>query len=294
MKNIAYSLIMTVLFGSFFPSAQAYANGNKYTEFNRVYNSSFLNEDLINKLAVSKVFESYFNATAAISYNIAVSYEFKSEAQKSEIINKFKNVYQNNEFKSTIDLDKEALAMAVKTNTTADDIVQFDKQMFILKNTLFNQFPELAKASGSDLRNIIDSAISRGGLIGKFTKNVVDAGSDCRQNAVNKYDKCLRPQATWYQSLLITGVVLCFIGALICTALGATAAGAVTAVTGGAASAVAAPIASGCLALFTTCYSGLAIAFSTSHNPSTDCNAYFENLLKTCIMVNGITYGGGI
>lgn len=293
MKNIAYSLIMTFLFGSFFPSYQAYANGTKHIEFNKIQNKTILNEDLINKLAVSKVFENYFNATAAIAYNIAVSYEFKSEEQKLEINNKFKNVYQNNEIKSTIDLDKEALAMAVKTNTSPDDINQFDKQMFILKNKLFSQFPELAKANQLDLRNIIDGAILKGGLMEKFTKNVVDAGSDCRKDAVNKYDKCLRPRATWYQALLITGVVLCFIGALICVGIGATAAGAITVVTGGAGAPVAAPIASGCLALFTTCYTGLGIAFGTSHNPTPDCDTYFNNLLKTCIMVNGITYGGG-
>ena len=200
---------MTFLFGSFFPSYQAYANGKKHIEFNKIHNSSLLNEDLVDKLAKSKVFESYFNSLYILVFSSQLSLSNKSSKQLEEIELKLKNI-----------TDSKGTTEDVYKVLNLDVDKSFDLKINELNVKLQNEFPELTLINKVEKEKIIENAIIKGELVTKF----LNANDDCIKNASEEYGKCLHG-VSWYRFAAAIAGGVCVIALIACVAVAALGTG---------------------------------------------------------------------
>lgn len=210
MKNIAYSLIMTVLFGSIFPSAQAYANGKKNIEFKNTYNTSIVNEDLVDKLAKSKFFESFYNQCAILSYHMATSVSYKSEKDRQMIAEKI-NQLNSSTTKSNESDNIEMLKLVGFDNP--DDFSDFDKRLSNLKIKLNNEFPQLLMLNHADVEIVMTKAIQKANLESKFS--ILLSKNQCYDDAHGEYTRCVSG-AKWWRTAAVIGGIICAVAVVAC------------------------------------------------------------------------------
>ena len=272
MKNIAYSFIMIILFGSLFPSAQAYANGKKYIQFNKIQNKTILNDDLVDKLVNSKNFEAYcysFFILGTLTFNNLSS---KTEKQLKETISKLENSKNGNDIKLSYEND----ILGFKINKEASE------KLNELSKKFRSEFSELAFLTKEQVENVVAKALVKGDMINKF---IAFADSEsCAVDALNNHTKCIA-DAKWFKVAAGACTVVGVIAIIVCgVALSAVSAGTAAPAWLSFAAATSASITTVCLTAF---------SYSWSSTIQSNCANIRDSDLKYCAFVYGSPAVGG-
>lgn len=212
MKNITYSLIMTFLFGSFFPSYQAYANGTKHIELNNTFNSSSINDDLVDRLANSKDFEKLYNHLSwmVIFSNANISgmsaKELEETRKELEILSNKKEITQDDDLNISKTLGFQDYDNYKSFNT------QFDK----LRTSLVKYFPELALMNEINQKDVYERAIIKGNLTSKFMSLI--SKQECFDAANKEYGGCVTG-GRWFRAAVGIITVVCAVVTLVCAVI---------------------------------------------------------------------------
>lgn len=212
MKNIAYSLIMTFLFGTFFPSYQAYAKGNNtFATMQKVPLNIKLNDDLVSKLASSKTFEAYYYSLFILARYSALSLSNKSEKQLEQVSLQLKQIVDkkdnNNNVYAALGLDVDKTFM-LKTDE--------------LQVKLKNEFPALITMDENQIKELINNAVAKGDLEAKAM--AFGARDDCFNDAAKEYTKCTSGTKWWSATaglacaICVTALVACLLATAFATA----------------------------------------------------------------------------
>ena len=275
MKNITYSLLMIFLFGSLFPSAQAYAKGNNnVATLPKVQFNSKLNDDLVNKLASSKTFESFYNQTAILSFHMSLTLAVISEKERAILVEKLDKFNSNEKLNESN--NNEMLKFLGFDNP--DDVSITNKRLSDLKIKLNNEIPELSMLSNSNLEIVMTKAIQQAGLEAKFA--ALASANECYENAHKDYTKCAAGSRWWRNAAAAAGV--------LCAALILACYLAVLTIPGGAAATSAFILAMG------SCVNFAVNAFNlNSAEISTTCVTTYKELNSECIRIWGAQVPGG-
>ena len=262
---------MTFLFGMFFPSYHAYANGSKHIEFE---NKIMFNDDLVDKLSVSKTFEKFYNKAFILSITLSANLAVNTEGQNEAIKLKLVEINDKKTFTEAGNLE----AYKILGFENIPEIKIFDSKLNELKIKLQREFPELVIMNKDELNRTLKSAIEKGGLESKAITLLTR--DECYANAGNLYSDCLT-QPSWFLKVVKRCAIVCFVGAIACAILG----------TAGTASAV---IAAGCGTLFGICFTGCGAAFGLGiSNISGECTDQYNARQTACINQFGVETGGG-
>lgn len=276
MKNIAYSLIMTFLFGTFFPSYQAYANGKKNIEFSKTYNYSILNEDLVDKLANSKTFEKFYNLTYMFS---AYSVSMLSHKSNEELeLLKLKAIELEN--KNGLSASDTIEIYKLFGYENSERILGFEANMNKLMTNLKNQFPDFARLNKIEAKEVIEKAIYKGDFATKAA--LLFDMDQCYDDANKSYSKCMS-NTFWAEVILVATCAIC-IGAVVACLYVAAATTA-----GAAAVAFAAQL----LPLAKTCVQTLSKAIlGVAASGTVTCDTSYHFKISACAQLYGIPPNG--
>ncbi len=212
MKNIAYSLCMTFLFGILCPSYQAYAKGKEASiALQKAQNKAKLSEDLIDKLASSKFFQSYYNTIFVIASYSSLSLSNKSEKKLKEITSKLEKI-SNKDLIS----DEDGVLEILGFNTDKN----LNNTLNILKVKLNNNFPELISMNEIDKKEVIEAAIIKGNLESKAL--ILLSKDQCYNDAANLFTKCTSG-SKWWSATAAIACVICLTALVACLAVTAFA-----------------------------------------------------------------------
>jgi hypothetical protein len=270
MKNIAYSLIMTFLFGSFFPSYQAYAKGNNtFATMQKAQLNTKLNDDLVNKLASSKTFEAYYYSLFTLAMYSALSLSNKSEKQLEQVSLQLEQIVDkkdnNNNVYAALGLEVDK-AFTLKTDE--------------LEIKLKNEFPALTVMDENQIKEVVNRAIVKGDLEAKAM--AFGVRDDCFNNAAKEYTKCTTG-SKWWSATAAIACGIC-VAALIACVL-------VTAFATAGTSAVA--FAAALLPYTKICISTTLTMFGLSGQFNTTCDIQNKIRVESCVTAYGVFNGGG-
>ena len=271
MKKISYSLIMITLFGTFFPSYQAHAEGKKYIEFKNFENTASFNEDLINKLANSKTFEAYYYHMFTLAMFSSMSLSTKSEKDLKQISSKLEDIVEKKDINANV---YDVIGLQ------ADNV--YTEKISKLQIKLQNEFPELVLMDEIQRSEIVNNAIVRGNLEAKALA-VADRDS-CFKDATEGHNGCLANGKWWRGATAFAGGI-CVLAVVACLAAGTI----VTVGTGAAA------FAAGLLPFATGCATAFFAAFNFTSSGSSECDSTFTVRSASCVEQYGkLVEGGGI
>ena len=262
---------MTFLFGSFFPTYQVYANSNKYLKFEKVQNVAHYNEDLVERLANSKTFESFYYSLfilgTAANYNLSIM----PEKQSKETIAKLETIKNSKDS----NLNDACSALGFKIDKLAVEKINE------LQVKFKSEFPDLALLDQEQREQIINKAVVLGNLNEKVT--LYADSKSCLKSASREQGNCIA-NGQWFRSMTATCAAVCYFAALSC-AIGIAAA---TAGTGIAAAFVAlTTLAGGCAVVCLT-----AFVVSVSETVERKCSAGYLTDLQICALLYGTPASG--
>ncbi|MFV8353353.1 hypothetical protein [Flavobacterium sp. XS2P14] len=207
MKNIAYSLTITFLFGMFFPSYQAYAKGNNsFATLPKMQFNTKFTDDLVNKLSLSKTFAAYYYQLHTIAVYTSTALSTKSDAQLNQVSSRIEQIIEKKD--NNIDNLYSELGLIVDkdfTTKTNDLLVK-----------LKSEFPSLTAMSESQLSDVINKSIIKGDLLNRAV--AFDARNNCYDNANSAFAKCIAGR-NWYAKLVGAVAVICVAALIVCLAV---------------------------------------------------------------------------
>lgn len=271
MKNIAYSLIMTFLFGILCPSYQAYASGKEFSiVLEKQQNRAKLNDDLVIRLSNSKTFESLYNAMFIFGFLASDKLLTKTVEQQKLIFNNLEQLTNTkeanfNDLFSAFDLQENKL-LGERVNKT--------------KEKLRIEFPDLFVLDQVEGNEVITKAIEKGNFENKAY--ILLDGNECIANAEKSRTIC-QTQNKWYKYVAGGVVKGCIVAALVCFA------GAIVFSFGTAGAGT--PVA--LLGIFTGCALTAGGIFAAFNNTLTACDTAYNGAENNCLTRFGNTITGG-
>jgi hypothetical protein len=225
MKNIAYSLCMIFLFGILCPSYQAYAKGSEVSiGLEKIRVKKILNNDLIDKLAASKVFEQFYYKTFIFSAYASLNAVTKSEKELQIESKKVEKLSNKNAITSN-DVSEIYETLGFKYDAGMQNFLAKTHELTI---RLSKEFPELGTLNKDEVEFIMQSAITKANLEAKATMELTK--DECFKNARVKYYQCIS-YAFWCTIAFVALGAVClaaFIACLVIAGLIETATAAVT------------------------------------------------------------------
>lgn len=215
MKKIAYSLLMTFLFGSFFPSYQAYANGRKFLialEDQKNIRSKE-NSDLIDALSKNANFKEYFLLVNVYCYNLSLRVEDGILKDKKTL-----KILENFDNSAIVEKEKVSKLLGFEDYTQNS---QYSYKLSELGKNLLSTFPILKQLDKTEVESILSAAATKGDFAANFKKYVItDADYDaCNLKARNDLNACKSAKQPfhWYKWAALATALVCVAAFVACS-----------------------------------------------------------------------------
>ncbi len=207
---------MTFLFGTFFPSYQAYAKGNNsIIAMEKMQLDTKLNNQLVDKLIASNDFENFYKNIALITFNSSILMSTKSEQEIQEFTKKV------NELSLTSDSNKLKLKKTYELiGFTSEVSSKVSNLISDLTNKLKTSIPELQLLDENGLKSILEQAVVKGKMDQKVIKSMVDAKDDCYNTASRIFGECTS-KGSWFKGAMIGAIGVCLFGCIVAAAVAA-------------------------------------------------------------------------
>lgn len=268
MKNIAHSLLLTLLFGIFFPSYQAYASGKKFSI--ALEKQKINNDNLVDRLANSKTFEYYFTSVYYICMITQANLSTKNEKQIKEFSKKIEDLQkiENYTFED------------ISNKTDLKINKDFNEKFVKIKQKYLTEFSDLFLLDEQQKVSILERAVEKGNLFDKAKLAVVDTQS-CFDTSNTSYANCMTKGANLGKVATILAFI-CAGAVFLCLAE----------LTFGTSTVAAVGIV---VTAFGFCLGAAATALNNVYGGSTDsnCASALNSNLNSCVLQYGpLTFGG--
>lgn len=208
MKNLSKFLTLVFLFGVFFPSYNMYADGKKVCVTAEIAKNKLkLNDELVDKLASSKIFEQFYYKLFILGVTASTNLSYKSEQEIATIL-------------QSLEKNDLTTAEAYKLVGVSDSAISenFNNKFTKLKEELQKSFPELSIMNKDDGQSVIEKAIIKADLLGKATTLLTK--DECYRNAMTANANC-QSDGYWWENAIPYVLVACVSSYILCGSIAA-------------------------------------------------------------------------